>query len=151
MITGVPRKVNLDSWFPVFNYWGNLQPAFAKPAGDFDFWPLILEKAWAKIFGTQDAIIGGLQTEVFRALTQAPSKFLDLKKGSESLMHDLLEMTSNKWLGGAGTNCTGNDKDRGPLGIACHHAYGILGAYRLKVNGSQVDLIRCRNPWGMTN
>ncbi len=36
---------------------------------DREFWVMILEKAWAKIFGSYSNIISGHPTEVMKALT----------------------------------------------------------------------------------
>ena len=50
---------------------------------------------------------------------------------------------------GSNVNC-GSDNKTTKDGIACSHAYTILGAYELKDdNGSPVEkLLKMRNPWG---
>ena len=67
---GKPRVVAVDDWIPG-SYW---TPAFAKPVGytDKDFWAIILEKAWAKIYGTYMRTEGGWHEEVWYGLTGAP-------------------------------------------------------------------------------
>lgn len=37
------------------------------------------------------------------------------------------------------------------VGIAKSHAYTLLNAFTLKVNGKEVKLIQLRNPWGISN
>lgn len=47
MIAGKPRFVAVDDWVPGS---GN-KPSFSRTTADNDFWSMILEKAWAKIYG----------------------------------------------------------------------------------------------------
>ena len=50
-------------------------PAFSK-ARDGELWPCILEKAWAKVHGSYQAIEKGDPSSTLRDLTGAPSQFL---------------------------------------------------------------------------
>ena len=71
----------MDSWIPT--YVDTKEPVFAsvdfikkknrfKFKNDFEFWPLILEKAWAKIYGSYSNIDKGCSGTVYKALTNAP-------------------------------------------------------------------------------
>lgn len=54
-MNGKPRLVAVDDWVP-----GRAQgSSFSKVSTDKDFWPLILEKAYAKIHGNYQIIEGG--------------------------------------------------------------------------------------------
>ena len=55
LINGKPRFVAVDDWIPGSLTW----TLFSKIGSDQDFWPLILEKAYAKIHGSYKAIEGG--------------------------------------------------------------------------------------------
>lgn len=55
MIAGKTRYVAVDDWVPAINS----RPAFASPSRDGDFWVMILEKAWAKIYGSYMATKSG--------------------------------------------------------------------------------------------
>lgn len=52
---GKPRFVAVDDWVPG----KGVKPFFASPSKNNDTWPVILEKAWAKIHGTYMAIEAG--------------------------------------------------------------------------------------------
>ncbi len=58
-----------DARFPCKN--GN-RPVYAKPHGR-EIWVMLIEKCWAKVFGSYQAISGGSPTEAFVALTGAPT------------------------------------------------------------------------------
>lgn len=56
-VTGIPRKVNVDAYVPAIKNKNPFKkdlfvPAFAQISGSGAMWPIILEKAWAKLFGT---------------------------------------------------------------------------------------------------
>jgi len=63
-------------------------------------------------------------------------------------------MSANEagYLMGMGCTEEGCEKTREHLveekGLACPHAYGILDAREVQVDGKQVRLIKLRNPWG---
>lgn len=53
------------------------QVLYAKP-NNYEIWALLLEKAFAKIYGSYQAIDGGYSTEAFFALTGAPNIYISL-------------------------------------------------------------------------
>jgi calpain-15 len=67
---GVYQEVVVDDYFPC-NESGNLLGAL--PAGGEEIWVMVLEKCWAKLFGSYEAIDGGLPNEVLRAFSAAPT------------------------------------------------------------------------------
>ena len=71
-----------DDYFPYDNHRGTW--AFSRPSEDEDdkigratkeIWVLILEKAWAKVFGSYQRIEAGTAGEAFYPLTGSPHKF----------------------------------------------------------------------------
>ncbi len=52
---GVLQEVVVDDYIPID---GKGRPLFAKPSGGKEIWVMILEKCWAKLFGTYEAIVG---------------------------------------------------------------------------------------------
>jgi calpain-15 len=64
--------VVVDDFFPSYNG----KPAFSRANG-FELWVLILEKAYAKVFGSYERIEGGFAEESLRDLTGAPYESLD--------------------------------------------------------------------------
>jgi hypothetical protein len=55
MLNGKPRFIAVDDWIPG----QGTGTSFAHLQADQDAWPLILEKAYAKIHGTYNNIKGG--------------------------------------------------------------------------------------------
>lgn len=70
-INGEPTIVVIDDYFP----WLKKEKdwAFSRSNKDKEIWVLLLEKAWAKIFGTYQRIEGGFAGEALTALTGAPT------------------------------------------------------------------------------
>jgi|LakMenE18May11ns_1017448.scaffolds.fasta_scaffold9439222_1 hypothetical protein len=62
-INGIEQEVVVDDYFPWINHMGKQGWAFAKTAkkgvSANNIWVLILEKAWAKVFGNYSVIEGG--------------------------------------------------------------------------------------------
>jgi len=110
---------------------GNL--FFAKPRKpDGNYWPSIIEKGWAKMFGSYKIIESGRQREAFKAITQAPVVFIHLTKTSKSEVWNQLILGMNKkYLMGTITSGSCPAQQPGGIGIYCGHAYAILGAYVL--------------------
>lgn len=50
--------------------------AFAKSINSDDIWPCLVEKAYAKLFGTYENLIAGFSLEAFGILTGAPTEQL---------------------------------------------------------------------------
>jgi calpain-15 len=71
-INGEPLTVVVDDFLP----WKRKEQkwAFSRCANDREIWVQILEKAWAKVFGTYQRIEGGLAGESLSALTGAPAR-----------------------------------------------------------------------------
>ncbi len=65
---GILQEVVIDDYFPVKNG----KPVFAQPAGGKQIWVMVLEKCWAKLFGSYANVVGGLPDEVLHAFTSAP-------------------------------------------------------------------------------
>lgn len=56
LFNGVYQEVTVDDYFPVKNG----KPYFAQPAGGKEIWVMVLEKCWAKLYGSYANIVGGL-------------------------------------------------------------------------------------------
>lgn len=62
----------IDDIFPCFKN----QPAFSKSNGD-ELWVILLEKAYAKAYGSYEIIEGGNPSTALKDLTGAPGENLD--------------------------------------------------------------------------
>ena len=69
---GVPRLVVIDDQLP----WNGWSLAFTRVVkeDDPDFWVPFIEKAYAKIHGSYEAIEGGFPSFALHALTGAPAQ-----------------------------------------------------------------------------
>jgi hypothetical protein len=85
---GVMREVVVDDYIPVDPAG---RPAFVQPHKN-EFWPLIMEKAWAKLNGSYGHIVGGLPHDVLNALTKAPTVYSRLCEPASE--EDRLQMDS---------------------------------------------------------
>ena len=65
---GILQEVLIDDYFPLRN--GKV--GFAQPSAKNEIWVMVLEKCWAKLYGSYAHIIGGLPDEVLHAFSSAP-------------------------------------------------------------------------------
>lgn len=70
------RNLPVSHTFPCY-HWGPL--AFSSVEGGKALWVPLLEKAWAKLHGSYQAIVAGSPAEALRALSGAPCKHLSLE------------------------------------------------------------------------
>lgn len=73
-INGEPKTIVVDDYFPYCNH--KDEWAFSRSSSEKEIWVLLLEKAWAKIYGSYQRIEAGTTGEALPALTGAPSDFM---------------------------------------------------------------------------
>jgi len=116
----------------------NGQPSFVRMGKSGEFWPIILEKAWAKLVGSYMATVAGTLNEGLDAVTGAPILTISEKQlGQEEVWKKLLWATRRKYPMGAGSN-----KDVQILQGG--HAYAILEAY---TDASENRVLKMFDPW----
>jgi len=136
----------VDDYFPCDS---NGFPVFLQPQRQ-TLWPLLIEKAFAKMHGAYAAIDGGRTEEALAILTGLPCKTVDDIHKAESITSTKLFQVLVGWhkLGFICTaSCGHTNRAQGDykrMGLQPAHAYTILGV--AQVNGSQ--LVKLRNPWG---
>jgi len=146
------KKVIIDDYFPCDKY--TRKPIFTK-GNENELWVLILEKVWAKIYGSYDAIEAGLTRECLHDFTGAPTKFYltDRKEEYDLIWRKLLKGESKQYAMtcGAGDFFTQSNVNMvNSKGIVSSHAYSLLAAYEFDHLGQKVKLVKLRNPWGKT-
>ena len=89
-INGEPKTVVVDDRFPYCPY--KERWAFSRVSKTNEIWVLILEKAWAKVFGSYQRIEAGTAGEALYPLTGCPTKFFihDDYQNKESLWQTIL-------------------------------------------------------------
>ncbi|KAL4507217.1 hypothetical protein ABPG72_002010 [Tetrahymena utriculariae] len=145
-------QVVLDDFFPCFNDGG---PAFSR-SHDNELWALLLEKAYAKLFGAYDKIESGLAGHAIHDLTGAPYEYFirdnDVDFDENDIWDFLIEnLVKRNYIVTASSeqNTRHLEQNQDYLGIISNHSYSILDAKEVTDSEGQKDrIIQIRNPWG---
>lgn len=112
------KAIIIDDFVPVVGG----HPAFSQSKAK-DIWVLLLEKAWAKAFGSFSSIESGESREVMKSLTSGPTWTLDTNQKD----------FKSQFNGCVARKClmtVGSIKDKAELmerlGLVPGHAYSIL-------------------------
>ena len=146
-----PVIVVIDDFFPVDNMktYPYVQIGVA-PDGIKEVWPMIIEKAYAKLGGGFPAIEGGLVADALQTLTNGVPYTFEFSEDSTKKMIEsgelwtkMVQWSAKEFLMGAGSK-SGSDKEVSDLGIVQGHAYSALDFFELE----GTKLVQLRNPWG---
>ncbi|KAL5708598.1 Calpain-type cysteine protease dek1 [Ranunculus cassubicifolius] len=145
-IQGEWVPVVVDDWIPCESPG---KPAFATSRNKNEIWVSILEKAYAKLHGSYEALEGGLVQDALVDLTGGAGEEIDIRSAdvqidlaSGRLWSQLLRFKQEGFLLGAGSP-SGSDVHISSSGIVQGHAYSLLQVR--EVDGHK--LIQVRNPW----
>eukprot|EP01065_Artemidia_motanka_P048416 TRINITY_DN7789_c0_g1_i2.p1 TRINITY_DN7789_c0_g1~~TRINITY_DN7789_c0_g1_i2.p1 ORF type:complete len:851 (+),score=201.03 TRINITY_DN7789_c0_g1_i2:677-3229(+) len=140
------RTVVVDDRIPCE---GNAKPLFARaPRGHA--WPMLLEKAYAKFYGSYAAIEGGNIAEALHDLTGAPVETWGARKLPDGFWGQLRTLRRKGCAAAAGTPKTpdGQMHLKTKDGLVAGHAYGILDVHEVDVKGKKIVLLKLYNAWG---
>jgi len=133
-INGMWRIITLDSYFPCKkDRYGKLKLFGSRNEGD-ELWAMLLEKAYAKAYGSYMTIEGrgGSPLEALRDLTGAPCESrLNDKLTEDELWAYLHGAELNNWILACGTNPAAIREQKNELGLRAGHAYTILNSVEL--------------------
>ncbi|XP_022729424.1 calpain-type cysteine protease DEK1 isoform X2 [Durio zibethinus] len=145
-IQGEWVPVVVDDWIPCESPG---KPAFATSRKGNELWVSILEKAYAKLHGSYEALEGGLVQDALVDLTGGAGEEIDMRSpqaqidlASGRLWSQLLRFKQEGFLLGAGSP-SGSDVHVSSSGIVQGHAYSLLQVK--EVDGHK--LVQIRNPW----
>lgn len=113
-------------------------------------WVSLLEKAWAKLYGSYETIDGGYTEEGLHDLTGGHMKFVRTREmdfNKEEWWQELKEAVK-KGYAVVAESPFGKDTNISKSGVVFGHAYAVLGAYDVPVLGKVYRLVKGRNPWG---
>lgn len=145
-VNGQRTQVVIDDWIPTFAG----APTFAGFNDGSDLWVMLLEKAWAKLHRTYEAIEVGDPEHTMRDLTGAPS--FSYAVDSTPDMHNILivSLKVDYIVCSAVITKTVEESERArEVGLVANHAYAILEATNVVDNDlERVQMVKLRNPWG---
>jgi len=154
-VEGHWEMVWVDRNFPCYRparaaHAGRWRLVFASCADPKEIWPLVVEKAYAKLHGNYEALTGGRIIEALCALTGGQGGALNLQAPLCSKERVITVLRRTAELSAAGTRFVGAGSlqhldEAQAMGIVSAHAYTVLGMYEDKQHG--LTLVKLRNPW----
>ena len=142
---GEEQTVVLDNYIPCDE---SGEPVFSSANGN-ELWVILLEKAWAKLHGSYERIIGGQAHLTLRDMTGAPA--FEFETSDEEAFARILEGEHLNYAMAAGINPLDQNQAAKvkQLGLVTEHSYGLLSAAEVHdKKGNLARLVQMRNPWG---
>uniref|UniRef100_A0A0N4ZRZ8 Calpain catalytic domain-containing protein n=1 Tax=Parastrongyloides trichosuri TaxID=131310 RepID=A0A0N4ZRZ8_PARTI len=147
-IDGMWQNIIIDDFFPCFK--GSNRQIFAVGRRN-QLWVPLIEKAFAKAYGSYAMLSAGMSAEGFSALTGAPTQHITLKDEMYLECSDMLwvKIVSSKeagfLIGCSAGNQDISDVEYMRVGLQKLHGYSFLDAVTL-YDGTKI--VKLRNPWG---
>ncbi|KAL6461895.1 hypothetical protein MHYP_G00300400 [Metynnis hypsauchen] len=114
-----------------------------------EFWSALLEKAYAKVNGSYEALKGGSATEGFEDFTGGIAERYELTKAPSNLFNIMKRALSRGSLLSTSISASADQTEAlTKEQLVKTHAYSITAAEEVHVGGHLVQLVRLRNPWG---
>ncbi|XP_057599014.1 calpain-13 [Hippopotamus amphibius kiboko] len=138
-------EVVIDDRLPVLNN----EYLFVHPRHKQEFWPCLLEKAYAKFRGSYVSLHYGYLPDALVDLTGGVVTSISLHSSSSDLMTVVKTAAEAGSLMTCGTLAGPTDEStRMVNGLVSRHAYTVTGAEQIQYGRSWEYLIRLWNPWG---
>ncbi|ETE62280.1 Calpain-8, partial [Ophiophagus hannah] len=135
--------VIVDDRLPTKN--GQLVFLYSKERNEF--WGALLEKAYAKLNGSYEALIDGTLTEAFEDCTGGICESYNHNSAPPKLYQIIQKALQAGSLLGCFIN-TSEKVQKTSKQLFSRHAYSVTGAEEVTYRRCLEELIRIRNPWG---
>jgi len=141
------QNITIDDFIPVNE---ENKPIYTGAKGN-EMWPLLLEKAFAKMRGGYHALEGGLPLDAMMTITGFQGDRFDLEN-TEHCFTKCKKLFSAGCILACGSKGVDNTREEGrdnvKGSVVGGHAYSILGVYEPMLSTEKVRLLKLRNPWG---
>uniref|UniRef100_A0A4W5PCX7 Calpain 8 n=1 Tax=Hucho hucho TaxID=62062 RepID=A0A4W5PCX7_9TELE len=123
---------------------------FVHSAEGSEFWSALLEKAYAKVNSSYEALSGGSTIEGFEDFTGGIAETYNLSKAPQYLFKIMKKALGLGSLLGCSIDITSAYETEAVTRqkLVKGHAYSITAAEEVHLHGTPVELVRIRNPWG---
>ncbi|CAK9301677.1 unnamed protein product [Gordionus sp. m RMFG-2023] len=122
---------------------------FMHSADNTEFWSALLEKAYAKVYGSYEALEGGSTAEAMEDFTGGIAEHYDLKEVPKNIFSILYKANQRSSLMACFIQPDPHIKFAElSNGLIKGHAYSITDVKRIVTKQGKVCLLRMRNPWG---
>ncbi|XP_031782046.1 calpain-A isoform X11 [Nasonia vitripennis] len=141
--------VVIDDRLPT--YQGRL--LYLRSAEDNEFWSALLEKAYAKLHGSYEALKGGTTCEAMEDFTGGVTEMYEMDETPPNLFSILLKAYERNSLMGCSVEPDPSILEaETPQGLIRGHAYSITRVKYVDIQTpnqmGRIPLLRLRNPWG---
>lgn len=141
--------VVIDDLLPTYR--GEL--LYMRSSQDNEFWSVLLEKAYAKLHGSYEALRGGSTCEAMEDFTGGVTEMYELKESPPNLFNILLKGYERNSLMACSIEPDPNKTEaETEHGLIRGHAYSITKIALMDIvtpnKTGKIQMMRLRNPWG---
>uniref|UniRef100_A0A8C8DL49 Zgc:136872 n=1 Tax=Oryzias sinensis TaxID=183150 RepID=A0A8C8DL49_9TELE len=120
---------------------------FVRSQSQNEFWPALLEKAYAKVCGSYTDMTAGTPSEAMMDFTGGVHIYIQLSEPPQNLWELMCRAGKSGVLMCCGTDQGTSSNTLSPNGLVLGHAYTVTGVIQLVSRGKPVNLVRLWNPW----